>query len=157
MAERKGYSTVECRAYAQKLLLLYSGCSCYCDSWKLHLVYASNVIDRSPLFGIFFIVAGLAQLFWVLPMIKQWGRLWYYIGIGGTMVLIVLYAITRVPNPITGGRALPISTIGMETILLQAAYIVIAAVILVKERRLKVSEREQLKINKVCLLSKIKY
>ena len=93
----------------------------------LHLVYASNVIDRSPLFGIFFIVAGLAQLFWVLPMIKQWGRLWYYIGIGGTMVLIVLYAITRVPNPITGGRALPISTIGMETILLQAAYIVIGS------------------------------
>jgi hypothetical protein len=111
----------------------------------LHLVYASNVIDRSPLFGIFFIVAGLAQLFWVLPMIKRWGRLWYYIGIGGTMVLIVLYAITRVPNPITGGRALPISSIGMETILLQAAYIVIAAVILVKERRIKVSERDQLR------------
>jgi hypothetical protein len=111
----------------------------------LHLVYASNVIDRSPLFGIFFIVAGLAQLFWVLPMIKRWGRLWYYIGIGGTMVLIVLYAITRVPNPITGGRALPISITGMETILLQAAYIVIVAVILVKERRIKVSEREQLR------------
>jgi hypothetical protein len=111
----------------------------------LHLVYASNVIDRSPLFGIFFIVAGLAQLFWVLPMIKRWGRLWYYIGIGGTMVLIVLYAITRVPNPITGARALPISSIGMETILLQAAYIVITAVILVKERRIKVSEREQLR------------
>jgi hypothetical protein len=111
----------------------------------LHLVYASNVIDRSPLFGIFFIVAGLAQLFWVLPMIKRWGRLWYYIGIGGTMVLIVLYAITRVPNPITGGRALPISGTGMETILLQAAYIVITAVILVKERRIKVSEREQLR------------
>ena len=111
----------------------------------LHLVYASNVIDRSPLFGIFFIVAGLAQLFWVLPMIKRWGRLWYYIGIGGTMVLIFLYAITRVPNPITGARALPISSIGMETILLQAAYIVITAVILVKERRIKVSEREQLR------------
>ena len=111
----------------------------------MHLVYASNVIDRSPLFGIFFIVAGLAQLFWVLPMIKRWGRLWYYIGIGGTIVLIVLYAITRVPNPITGGRALPISGTGMETILLQAAYIVIAAVILVKERRIKVSEREQLR------------
>lgn len=111
----------------------------------LHLVYASNVIDRSPLFGIFFIVAGLAQLFWVLPMIKRWGRLWYYIGICGTMVLIVIYAITRVPNPITGGRALPISGTGMEIILLQAAYIVIAAVILVKERRIKISEREQLR------------
>lgn len=108
----------------------------------LHLVYSANVIDRAPLFGIFFIVAGLVQLFWVLPMIKRWGRLWYYIGIGGTIVLIILYAITREPNPITGGRALPISGIGMETILLQAAYIAITAIILIRERRTKVSKRE---------------
>lgn len=145
MAERKGYSTVEYMHMHRSFYYYIAAAAATAIAGILHLVYASNVIDRSPLFGIFFIVAGLAQLFWVLPMIKRWGRLWYYIGIGGTMVLIVLYAITRVPNPITGGRALPISSIGMETILLQAAYIVIAAVILVKERRIKVSEREQLR------------
>ena len=62
MAERKGYSTVECRAYAQKLLLLYSGAVATAIAGILHLVYASNVIDRFPLFGIFFIVAGLAAV-----------------------------------------------------------------------------------------------
>jgi hypothetical protein len=145
MAERKGCSTIEYMHMHRSFYYYIAAAAATAIAGILHLVYASNVIDRSPLFGIFFIVAGLAQLFWVLPMIKRWGRLWYYIGIGGTMVLIVLYAITRVPNPITGGRALPISSIGMETILLQAAYIVIAAVILVKERRIKVSEREQLR------------
>jgi len=145
MAERKGCSTIEYMHMHRSFYYYIAAAAATAIAGILHLVYASNVIDRSPLFGIFFIVAGLAQLFWVLPMIKRWGRLWYYIGIGGTMVLIVLYAITRVPNPITGARALPISSIGMETILLQAAYIVIAAVILVKERRIKVSEREQLR------------
>src|SRR3712207_7270138 len=48
--------------------------------------------------GIFFIVAGIAQLFWVVPMIKKWGRLWYFAGIGGTIILIVLFAITRMPR-----------------------------------------------------------
>jgi hypothetical protein len=74
----------------------------------LHLILASNVITRGALlFGIFFIVAGLAQLFWVLPMIKRWGRMWYFIGIAGTVILMIIYVITRIPNPITGGRALP--------------------------------------------------
>jgi hypothetical protein len=97
------------------------------------------------MFGIFFIVSGLAQLFWALPIIKQWEKLWYYIGIAGTIVLMILYAITRMPNPITGGRALPMTGIGIEITLLQAAYVIITAVILVKERRLTVSEREQLR------------
>ena len=30
---------------------------------------------------IIFIVAGLAQIFWALPMIKGWGLRWYYLGI----------------------------------------------------------------------------
>ena len=112
----------------------------------LHLIYASSIIGRGPpTFGIFFIVAGLAQLFWALPMIKQWGKLWYYIGIGGTVVLMILYASTRVPNPITGGRALPRNEIGIAIIVFEIAYIVITGIILVKERRIKVSDKEHLR------------
>ena len=51
----------------------------------LHLIFASNVIGFNMLNGTFFIVAGIAQLFWALPMIKRWGRVWYYIGIAGTI------------------------------------------------------------------------
>ena len=41
----------------------------------LHLVYASNVIDRSPLFGIFFIVAGLAAAILGITYDKAVGKI----------------------------------------------------------------------------------
>ena len=109
----------------------------------LHLILASNVITRGALFGIFFIVAGLAQLFWVLPMIKRWGRMWYFIGIAGTIILMIIYAITRIPNPITGGRALPVNEIGGAVMVVEAVYIILTAITLVKERKLQVSEKEK--------------
>jgi hypothetical protein len=33
-------------------------------------------------------------------------------GIGGTIVLMILYVLTRVPNPIINRRALPINGVG---------------------------------------------
>jgi uncharacterized membrane protein HdeD (DUF308 family) len=102
----------------------------------LHLIWASSIIGKSPpTFGIFFIVSGIAQVFWALPMIKQWGRIWYYVGIAGTAALVILYAIMRVPNPLTGGRAAPTNEIGIAITLFEIAYIAITAIILVKERR----------------------
>jgi hypothetical protein len=65
----------------------------------LHLVLASNGISRGlSLFTIFFIVAGIAQLFWIIPVVKRWGRKWYYVGIGGTMVLMILYIMTSLKS-----------------------------------------------------------
>ena len=84
-------------------------------------------------------------MFWALPMIKQWGRIWYYIGIAGTAVLVILYGVTRVPNPLTGGRPAPTEGIGIAIMVFQIAYIAITAIILVRERRMKVSERQQLR------------
>jgi hypothetical protein len=112
----------------------------------LHLVLAYNGISRgvSP-FTIFFIVSGIAQLFWILPMVKRWGRMWYYVGIGGTIVLMIVYVITRVPNPITNGRALPVNEIGISTEIFQGAFIIVTALIIVKERRVHASRREELR------------
>ena len=45
----------------------------------------------------FFLGSGIAQIFWILPMIKRWGRIWYYIGIAGNIAFIILYIITRLP------------------------------------------------------------
>jgi hypothetical protein len=56
-----------------------------------------------------------ANLFWILPMVKRWRRMWYCVGIRGTVVLMIVYLITRVPNPITNGRALPVNEIGIYT------------------------------------------
>ena len=63
-------------------------------------------------------------------MIKRWGKIWYYIGTAGTAILIILWTITRAPNPITEGRALPINEIGIAIEVFQIAYIVITAIIL---------------------------
>jgi hypothetical protein len=109
-------------------------------------VLALNGISRGLFpFTIFFIVAGIAQLFWVIPLIKRWGRIWYYMGIGGTIVLMILYVLTRLPNPITNGRALTINGVGVATEIFQAAFIIITALILMKQRTVHQSQREQLR------------
>src|SRR5215216_5253490 len=102
----------------------------------LHLMLVPNIIGRNPNSGIFFIVSGIAQIFWVIPMLKRWGRIWYYIGIAGTIVLIIIWAITRMPgNPITG-RGGPISDMAIAIEIFQIAYIIITVIILVvKESR----------------------
>jgi hypothetical protein len=101
----------------------------------LHLIFASNIIGFNIVNGVFFIISGIAQIFWVLPMIRRWGSIWYYIGIAGTIILIILWAITRMPgNPITG-RGGPLNEIGIAIQVFQIAYVVITAIIIAKERR----------------------
>jgi hypothetical protein len=93
----------------------------------------------------FFLGSGIAQIFWILPMIKRWGKPWYYIGIAGNIGFIILYVITRFPgNPVTG-RGGGVDAIDMTSELAQVAYIAITAVILDKERSIKVVEKEQLR------------
>src|SRR3712207_6533536 len=76
-------------------ILYYAAAATTAIAGILHLIQAQNVLEFSLNFFIFFLVSGIAQLFWVVPMIRKWGRLWYLIGIGGTIVLIILYAISR--------------------------------------------------------------
>lgn len=75
---------------------------------------------------------GLHKFSAAVPMVARWGRTWYYIGIAGTLVLIILWAITRIPNPITAGRALPINENGIAIEVFQIAYIVITSIIIAK-------------------------
>ena len=103
----------------------------------LHLIQGSNVLGFNLNFGIFFIVSGLAQLFWLLPIIRRWGLPWYYLGIGGTIVLIILFVITRMPdNPITG-RGGPLSPMAIAIEVLQVAFIGLTVAIIVYERKRK--------------------
>jgi uncharacterized membrane protein HdeD (DUF308 family) len=93
----------------------------------------------------FFLGSGIAQIFWILPMIKRWGRIWYYIGIAGNIAFIILYVITRFPGNPVNGRGGGVDATDMICELAQVAYIAITAVILVKERMITVSRREQLR------------
>jgi uncharacterized membrane protein YuzA (DUF378 family) len=38
----------------------------------LHLILVPDIIGRNLNSGLFFIVAGIAQIFWVIPMPKRW-------------------------------------------------------------------------------------
>ncbi len=98
----------------------------------LHLVLVPNVINFNLNTAIFFLIAGIAQVFWALPMARQYGRVWYIIGIIGTIILIILWVITRFDaNPITG-RAGPVNAMGIATEVFQVAYIVLASILLAK-------------------------
>ena len=107
----------------------------------MHLRLFFNGLDRGINdIGMFFLVSGVLQLFWVIPMIRRWGRSWYYIGLGGTIVLIIIWLMTRVPNPITNGRALPINSLSIVTELFEIAFIIITAIIISKERSKRAPE-----------------
>jgi hypothetical protein len=58
---------------------------------------------------------------------------------------MIIYAMTRVPNPIANGRGLSISGIGIATEIFQAAFIIITGLIIAKERTLHASQRQELR------------
>jgi hypothetical protein len=100
----------------------------------LHLMLVPNAMNSNINNAILFLVAGILQIFWILPMIRRWGWIWYAIGIAGTVVLIGIWVITRIPdNPITG-RGGPISQMAIAVEVFQIAFVAIAAIILAKER-----------------------
>jgi hypothetical protein len=90
-------------------------------------------MEMLPVTDLLFIVSGGAQIFWAIPMFLGWSIRWYYVGLVGTIGLVLLLAFTRIPNPITG-NALQNNSIGTLTEIVQMAYIIITAIILVKHR-----------------------
>jgi hypothetical protein len=75
--------------------------------------------------------------------IKRWGKVWYTVGIAGTVILIGLWVITRIEdNPITG-RGGPISERAIAVEVFQIAYVAITALIMAKERIRKPSSIEE--------------
>jgi hypothetical protein len=103
----------------------------------LHLTLAPNMLNFNLNGALLFLVGGAAQLFWVIPMIRRWGRIWYGIGIVGTLVLIAIWIITRIPgNPITG-RGGMVNEMGIGVEAIQWAFVGLTAAILVIESRRK--------------------
>lgn len=108
----------------------------------LHLIMAPNFLNFNPNGAILFFVGGAAQVFWALPMVRKWGRIWYSVGIGGTAVLIAIWIITRFPgNPITerGGN---VNEMAVAVEIIQSAFISLNAAILAIESRTKRMEKK---------------
>jgi hypothetical protein len=123
------------------ILLYYVAAATTAIAGIMHLVLAPNLLGFNINFALFFIVAGIAQLFWVLPMTKRWGFPWVVAGIVGMAVLISLFVITRMPNPITG-RGLPTNSVALVIEIMQAAFIALCAIIIVYEARRKQLDRK---------------
>ena len=115
------------------ILLRYAAAGSTLIAGILHLSLVANAIDRNFNTGILFLLGGLAQVFWVLPTIRGWNKVWYYVGIGGTLTLILIWAITRFPgNPINGrGGSIGETAIAIE--IFQVAFIVLSIIILWKD------------------------
>lgn len=103
----------------------------------LHLILAPNMLNFNPNAAILFVVGGAAQVFWALPVVRRWGKVWYGVGIGGTAVLMIIWTITRFPgNPITGrGGGVNEMAAGVEA--MQGIFIGVTVAILVIESRMK--------------------
>ena len=124
-------------------MLYYRAAICTGIAGILHLVLVPNAIDSNINNATLFLVGGIAQIFWVLPMIKRWGRIWYAVGIAGTVILVGLWVITRIPdNPITG-RGGPINERAIAVEVFQIAYVAITVLIMAKERIRKPSSIEE--------------
>jgi hypothetical protein len=117
--------------------LYYAAAATAAIAGILHMLMVSVVLGFNVAIGTFFAIAGTAQLFWVVPMIRRWDVKWSYFGIGGTAALIALWVATRFPNPITGGQALPVNEIGVAVEVVQSAFIGILAAILVRRKKMK--------------------
>ena len=129
-------------------ILYYAAAATTAIAGILHLSLVPDIIGRNLNSGVFFLISGIAQVFWLIPMLKRWGRIWYYIGIAGTIVLIIMWAMTRIPgNPITG-RGGPISEMAIAIEVFQIAYVVITAIIIKKERNREIQTIKQKKHDK---------
>ena len=80
---------------------------------------------------IFFMISGIAQIFWAVPLIRAWSNLWYYIGIGGTAILIVLWII-YVP-----GAGYPVDLNQGLIEALQIIFIILSVIIVMDRQKMK--------------------
>ena len=121
-------------------LLLYAAAATTLIAGILHLNKVIDTISSGEAISnadILFLVGGIAQVFWTVPIIRQWGKTWYSIGIAGTAVFVLLWVITRIPeNPITG-RAGPISIEATIIQIFQIAFIILSIIILIKSTDIK--------------------
>ena len=116
--------------------LLYLGAAvCTGIAGILHLMFVPGSITAGIQYTALFLISGLAQLFWVLPMVRRWGRIWNIIGFAGTAVLVGLtgyVVIESVKNPqLTPPGVLELA-IAIE--IFQISYVIITAIIIFARR-----------------------
>ena len=118
-------------AITNRTLLYLGAAACTGIAGILHLMLVPSSIIAGIQYTIFFLISGLAQLFWVLPMVKRWGRIWNIIGLAGTAVLVGLtgyVVIESVRNPQSTPPGITELAVAIE--IFQISYVIITAIII---------------------------
>ena len=90
------------------LLLSFVTAATTVAAGALHLQMAPGSLSHDLGQGILFLVGGILQIFWAVPVIKRWGRIWQIIGIAGTAVFFILWYSSRlhlIPENLFGGES----------------------------------------------------
>lgn len=100
----------------------------------LHLVVAFNAAGLGEItLTTLFAAIGIAQIFYAMPLVQRWGRPWYYSGIIGTAILIILWLGSRIPSGrVLGGYTalLSINALGIAVLIFQFAALLLSVRIL---------------------------
>jgi uncharacterized membrane protein YuzA (DUF378 family) len=120
-----------------RTFLYYVAAACTFIAGVLHLAIIPMFFTQMTIdVTIFFLVSGLAQIFWVIPTIKKWSKPWFYVGIGGTVILIIMYFVA-VP-----GSGYPISPLDVAIEASQIIFVILCMIIIFKDRTpTKVNEK----------------
>jgi uncharacterized membrane protein YuzA (DUF378 family) len=117
-------------------LLFYLAAASTFIAGILHLAIIPMFFKMMPMnVTLFFLISGLAQVFWVIPVLKRWSNLWFYVGVAGTVILIIMWVVA-VPgsgHPVDANQAV------IEG--LQIIFIVTSIVILKNRASLKVNNQ----------------
>jgi hypothetical protein len=118
-------------------ILFYAAAASTFIAGVLHLAIVPMFFTQMSIdITIFFIISGLAQIFWVIPVIKRWIKPWYYVGIGGTVILVIMYLIA-VP-----GSGYPVSQLDIVIELFQIVFIILCSIIIAKARTTQKFEKK---------------
>jgi hypothetical protein len=122
-------------ANTNRTLLYLGAAACTGIAGILHLMLVPSSIIAGIQYAAFFLISGLVQLFWVLPMVKRWGRMWNIIGFAGTAVLVGLtgyVVIESVRNPQSTPPGVTELAVAIE--IFQISYVIITAIIIFNRR-----------------------
>ena len=116
--------------------ILYLGAAaCTGIAGILHLLLVPSSIMAGIQYTAVFLISGLLQLFWVLPMVRRWGRIWNIVGLAGTGVLVGLTGyviIESVRNPQLTPPGVLEMAIAIE--IFQISFVMITAIIIVTKK-----------------------
>ena len=122
-------------ANTNRALLYLGAAACTGIAGILHLMLVPSSIIAGIPYTTFFLISGLVQLFWVLPMVRRLGRIWNIIGFAGTAVLVGLtgyVVIESVRNPQLTPPGITELAVAIE--IFQISYVIITAIIIVTRR-----------------------